>query len=158
MAKLQAKYPYYLNNKAVYANEDLEVTDKYTGEVATRCALADSNAIDEGIAGAVRATEPMAKMPSYEKKAVLEHCVTRFGERFDELSMALCIEAGKPSTMPKARSHASSTLSRSPQKSRPVCMANYRRWISPLEQKATRACGKESLSAPALSSRPLIFR
>ena len=33
MAKLQAKYPYYLNNKAVYANEDLEVTDKYTGEV-----------------------------------------------------------------------------------------------------------------------------
>jgi acyl-CoA reductase-like NAD-dependent aldehyde dehydrogenase len=96
MAKLQAKYPYYLNNKAVYANEDLEVTDKYTGEVATRCALADSNAIDEGIAGAVRATEPMAKMPSYEKKAVLEHCVTRFSERFDELAMALCIEAGKP--------------------------------------------------------------
>ena len=96
MAKLQAKYPYYLNNKAVYANEDLEVTDKYTGEVATRCALADSNAIDEGIAGAVRATEPMAKMPSYEKKAVLEHCVARFGERFDELAMALCIEAGKP--------------------------------------------------------------
>ena len=96
MAKLQAKYPYYLNNKAVYANEDLEVTDKYTGEVATRCALADSNAIDEGIAGAVRATEPMAKMPSYEKKAVLEHCVTRFGDRFDELAMALCIEAGKP--------------------------------------------------------------
>jgi acyl-CoA reductase-like NAD-dependent aldehyde dehydrogenase len=38
----------------------------------------------------------MAKMPSYEKKAVLEHCVTRFKERFDELAMALCIEAGKP--------------------------------------------------------------
>ena len=56
MSTLQAKYPYYLNNKAVYANEDLEVTDKYTGEVATRCALADPKAIDEGIAGAVRAT------------------------------------------------------------------------------------------------------
>ncbi len=96
MSTLQAKYPYYLNNKAVYANEDLEVTDKYTGEVATRCALADRKAIDEGIAGAVRATEPMAKMPSYEKKAILKHCVTRFGERFDELAMALCIEAGKP--------------------------------------------------------------
>lgn len=96
MSTLQAKYPYYLNNKAVFANEDLEVTDKYTGEVATRCALADAAAIDEGIAGAVRATEPMAKMPSYEKKAVLEHCVTRFKERFDELAMALCIEAGKP--------------------------------------------------------------
>ena len=96
MATLQAKYPYYLNNKAVYANEDLEVTDKYSGEIATRCALADANAIDEGIAGAVRATEPMARMASYEKKAILDHCVTRFGERFDELALALCIEAGKP--------------------------------------------------------------
>ena len=64
--------------------------------MATRCAVADAAAIDEGIAGAVRATEPMANMPSYEKKAVLEHCVTRFKERFDELAMALCIEAGKP--------------------------------------------------------------
>ena len=96
MSTLQANYPYYLNNKAVYANEDLEVTDKYTGEVATRCALADAKAIDEGISGAVRATEPMATMASFEKKAVLEHCVTRFKERFDELAMALCIEAGKP--------------------------------------------------------------
>ena len=96
MSTLQAKYPYYLNNKAVYANEALEVADKYTGEVATRCALADAAAIDEGIAGAVRAAEPMAKMPSYEKKAILEHCVTRFKERYDELAMALCIEAGKP--------------------------------------------------------------
>ena len=96
MSTLQANYPYYLNNKAVYANEDLEVTDKYTGEVATRCALADAKAIDEGISGAVRATEPMAKMASFEKKAVLEHCVTRFKERFDELATALCIEAGKP--------------------------------------------------------------
>ena len=38
----------------------------------------------------------MARMPSFEKKAILQHCVTRFGERFDELAMALCIEAGKP--------------------------------------------------------------
>ena len=78
MSVLQEAYPYYLNNKAVYANEDLEVTDKYTGEIATRCALADATAIDEGIAGAVRAAEPMARMPSYKKKAVLEHCVSRF--------------------------------------------------------------------------------
>jgi len=98
MSVLQEAYPYYLNNKAVYANQDLKVTDKYTGELATHCALADTQAIDEGIAGAVRATEPMAQMPSYRKKAVLEHCVNRFKERFDELAMTLCIEAGKPIT------------------------------------------------------------
>ena len=89
-------YPYYLNNEAVFANEDLKVTDKYTGDVAAVCALAGPDAIDEGIAGAVEATEAMAKMPSYEKKAILEHCVDRFRERYDELAMALCVEAGKP--------------------------------------------------------------
>ena len=62
MSALQEKYPYYLNNEAVYANEDLEVTDKYTGEVATRCALAGAEAIDAGIQGAVEAAEAMAKM------------------------------------------------------------------------------------------------
>jgi acyl-CoA reductase-like NAD-dependent aldehyde dehydrogenase len=89
-------YPYYLNNEAVFANEDLKVTDKYTGDVAAVCALAGPDAIDEGIAGAVEAAEAMAKMPSYEKKAILEHCVDRFRERYDELAMALCVEAGKP--------------------------------------------------------------
>ncbi|MEK9708443.1 MAG: aldehyde dehydrogenase family protein, partial [Alphaproteobacteria bacterium] len=72
------------------------VTDKYTGEVAAVCALADYDAIDKGIAGAVEATEAMAKMPSFEKQKVLEHCVARFRERFDELAEALCVEAGKP--------------------------------------------------------------
>ena len=91
MSVLQEAYPYYLNNKAVYANEDLEVTDKYTGEIATRCALADAKAIDEGIAGAVRATDPMARMPSYKKREILEHCVSRFRERFDELAMAVAM-------------------------------------------------------------------
>jgi acyl-CoA reductase-like NAD-dependent aldehyde dehydrogenase len=35
-------------------------------------------------------------MAAYERQVVLAHCVTRFQERFDELAMALCIEAGKP--------------------------------------------------------------
>lgn len=96
MPELANAYPYFLNNEAVFANEDLDVTDKYTGEVATRCALADAKAIDAGIAGAVEAAEPMAKMPSYEKQAILEHCVARFRERFDELAYSLCVEAGKP--------------------------------------------------------------
>ena len=96
MPELKARYPYYLNNEAVFANEDLEVTDKYTGEVATRVALADAKAIDAGIAGAVEAAEAMAKMPAFEKKKVLKHCVDRFRERFDELAYSLCVEAGKP--------------------------------------------------------------
>ncbi len=93
---LKDTYPLYLNNKAAQPNTDLEVTDKFTGEIAFRCALATPDVIDEAIAGAVRAAEPMARMASFERQAVLEHCVTRFRERFDELAYALCVEAGKP--------------------------------------------------------------
>jgi acyl-CoA reductase-like NAD-dependent aldehyde dehydrogenase len=89
-------YPYYLANKPVFANTDLEVTDKYTGKVATRVALADAKAIDQAIAAATAAQEAMAGFRPYQRQDVLNHCVARFKERFDEIAMALCIEAGKP--------------------------------------------------------------
>ena len=96
MTTLKDTYPLYLNNKAIQPNTDLAVTDKFTGEVAFRTALATPEIIDEAIAGAVKAAEPMARLASYEKRDVLLHCVARFRERFDELAYALCVEAGKP--------------------------------------------------------------
>jgi len=93
---LAKSYPYYLANKAIYANEELIVTDKYTGEVATRVAMANAEVIDQAIAASVEAAVPMAKLPIYERQAVLDHCVRRFKEREDELALTLCIEAGKP--------------------------------------------------------------
>ncbi|WRT94633.1 aldehyde dehydrogenase family protein [Novosphingobium sp. RL4] len=96
MTQLESIYPLYLNNKAAQPNADLEVTDKFTGEVAFRCAQADAQTINQAIAGAVAATEPMARMASYERQAVLQHCVEQFRARFDELAYALCVEAGKP--------------------------------------------------------------
>jgi acyl-CoA reductase-like NAD-dependent aldehyde dehydrogenase len=96
MSILKDVYPLYLNNKAEQSNTDLAVTDKFTGEVAFRVALADSATIDAGIAGAVEAAEPMAAMASYERQNVLMHCVSRFKERSEELAYALCVEAGKP--------------------------------------------------------------
>ncbi|MBY0511057.1 MAG: aldehyde dehydrogenase family protein [Rhodospirillaceae bacterium] len=96
MPALRDIYPLYLANEARQPNTDLAVTDKYTGKVATKVALADSKIIDEAIGWAVKAAEPMAEMAAFERQAVLAHCVTRFQERYDELAYALCIEAGKP--------------------------------------------------------------
>ncbi|MEM5367935.1 aldehyde dehydrogenase family protein [Paraburkholderia azotifigens] len=93
---LQKSYPYYLANEPIAANTDLEVTDKFSGEVATRVAMADAKAIDQAIRAAVDAMPAMRAFPPFKRQAVLEHCVKRFRERFDELAMALCIEAGKP--------------------------------------------------------------
>ena len=93
---LKPAYPLYIGNRPEQPNTDLAVTDKFTGEIATRVALADAAMIDRGIAAAVAAAAPMAAMAAYERQAVLMHCVRRFTERADELAAALCIEAGKP--------------------------------------------------------------
>ena len=93
---LQESYPFYLANKAVKPNTDLDVMDKYTGEVATRVAMASPEHIDVAIAAAVKAQPALNAMPAYERQAILHHCVQRFTERSEELAQALCIEAGKP--------------------------------------------------------------
>ncbi len=89
-------YPFYLANQAESPNNDLNVTNKYTGEVVTRVAIADPQTIDRGIAATVEAAPAMREMPPYARQAVLQHCVDRFSERRDELAQALCVEAGKP--------------------------------------------------------------
>lgn len=93
---LRARYPYYLANRPQQPNNDLAVIDKYTQEPIAHVARADAAAIDKAIAAAVQAAPACAKLHSYERQAVLQHCVARFQERFDELAMALCVEAGKP--------------------------------------------------------------
>ena len=74
------------------------MTDKYTGEVAYRVPLADPATIDRAIGAAVEAAEPMRRMPAYERQAVLNHCVSAFEARTEELAMSLCVEVGKPIT------------------------------------------------------------
>lgn len=93
---LKESYPYYLASEAIYANTDLDVTNKYTGEVATQVAIADADTIDKAIAAADKAQRAMTALAPFERQAILEHCVKRFTERSDELAQALCIEAGKP--------------------------------------------------------------
>ena len=93
---LKKRYPYYLANRPVEANADLEVLDKYSGKRATRVALADATAVRKAIVAAHKAREAMAAFPPDARRDVLEHCVRRFTERAEELAQALCIEAGKP--------------------------------------------------------------
>jgi acyl-CoA reductase-like NAD-dependent aldehyde dehydrogenase len=93
---LRESYPYYLAGRPEKPNTDLVVTDKYSGETATRVALADTATIDRAIAAAAAASAPCREMAAYERQAVLDHCVRRFRERSDELAMTLSIEAGKP--------------------------------------------------------------
>ena len=88
-------YPYYLANRPVHANTDLDVVNKHTGEVAWRVALADDAVVDQAIAAAEAARRPMAEWPAHRRRDVLMHCVERFQERHDELVEVLIVEGGK---------------------------------------------------------------
>ena len=91
------QYPYYLANHPVSTSAaTLRVTDKYTGENYAEVALATPEVIDNAIAAAVAAEKPMSQLASFERRAVLEHVLTRVSERSEELAHLLCIEAGKP--------------------------------------------------------------
>jgi acyl-CoA reductase-like NAD-dependent aldehyde dehydrogenase len=93
---LSERYPYYLANRAQQPNADLEVTNKYTGEVATRVALASKETLDKAIAAAAKAATPMRRLGAWQRKAVLNHLAARCRERAEEFAQQLTIEAGKP--------------------------------------------------------------
>ena len=58
--------------------------------------------VQEAIAQAHASAKAMAALPSYKRKAILEHAVTQMHERSEELALALCAEAGKPIKVNKA--------------------------------------------------------
>lgn len=89
-------YPLYLANRPVMPNRDLVVVDKSSGKEAFRTALADRKLVEQGIAAAAEAAGAMRKLPPYERRDILSHCITRFTDRAEELAQSLCLEAGKP--------------------------------------------------------------
>lgn len=93
---IRDSYPYYLAGRPVDANRDLEVTNKYNGEVAYRVALADPEAVDGAIAAAAAAADPMRRMRPYERQAVLMHVLRGIEERQEDFARILAVEAGKP--------------------------------------------------------------
>jgi acyl-CoA reductase-like NAD-dependent aldehyde dehydrogenase len=93
---LKQQYPYYLANRPQQPNADLEVIDKYSGQVAMRVALANTDVLEKAIAAAAKAALPMRRMGSWQRKGVLNHLVRRCRERAEELAQALVVEAGKP--------------------------------------------------------------
>jgi acyl-CoA reductase-like NAD-dependent aldehyde dehydrogenase len=93
---MRERFALYVANQAESPNADLPVHDKFSGEIATRVALADRATLERALAAGASAVGPMAALPAYRRREILEHCVRRFEERMGELALALAIEAGKP--------------------------------------------------------------
>ena len=98
---MQDRYPYWLANRPVSAgasssSEELLVTDKFSGAVVSRVALAGPNAIEAAIAAGHAARPAMRALPAYARKEILLQAAKRFRERGEELARILAVEAGKP--------------------------------------------------------------
>lgn len=95
-------FPYYLAGQPVEANAGLPVTNKYTGEIAYHCALADASAVERAIDAGTSALEQTRSLPSYTRQAVLRHILMRVDQRREDLARIVAIEAGKPITDARA--------------------------------------------------------
>lgn len=89
-------FPFYLAGIPVRVNTELAISNKFNGEVAFRCSLADAAVIDRAIAASTRAFEETRRMPSFARQAVLRHVLARVDQHREELARTVAIEAGKP--------------------------------------------------------------
>ena len=96
MTTLRENYPFYLANEPKQSGKTIDLIDKFTGSAVAKIEIADALTIDGAIAAAVESAPTLAAMASYERQNVLQHCVNRFQDRFEEIAEILCIEAGKP--------------------------------------------------------------
>lgn len=93
---IKNKYPFYLANKPQNSNNTLPVYDKYSGDKISEVAIANQEDINQAITKAVSAQKDMQKLKAYQRQNILSYCVDTFKQRHEELSLSLCVEAGKP--------------------------------------------------------------
>ena len=93
---IRETYPYFLAGELISSEHQIQVTDKFSGQVVSSVSLATPDVFEAALNSASDSRRAMKELPPFERKAILSHCVKRFHEQFEELAMALCIEAGKP--------------------------------------------------------------
>ncbi len=91
-------WPLFLANAPQATSETLVVDDKFTLEPLARVSVANEAMVEQAIARAHESAKEMAALKPYERKKILNACVSEFRRRFDELAELLCGEAGKPIT------------------------------------------------------------
>jgi acyl-CoA reductase-like NAD-dependent aldehyde dehydrogenase len=108
---LPLRFPLHVDGKVVDDGPRAEVRDPWRGDVVGEVVLADEARAELAVTAAVRAFEKTRRMPSFEKKRLLQRvssAVDAQGEVFAEL---IAREAGKPISLARAEvKRAVSTL------------------------------------------------
>jgi acyl-CoA reductase-like NAD-dependent aldehyde dehydrogenase len=85
----------FIDGQWVAAGPQLEVTNKYSGEVIGALPTAREQDVDAAIAAAQQAAPIMAGMPAYKRAQILSRTAELIRERFDEFATCIAAEAGK---------------------------------------------------------------
>jgi acyl-CoA reductase-like NAD-dependent aldehyde dehydrogenase len=90
------KFPMILAGRFWTPNQDLQVKDKYSGEVFATTAIANAEHIEQAIQAGYQARQAMQKLSAADKKRILVHCVSRIRMSREDFIDTLVREAGKP--------------------------------------------------------------
>jgi acyl-CoA reductase-like NAD-dependent aldehyde dehydrogenase len=85
----------FINGQWVDAGPEMEVTNKYTGELIGVVPTARQEDVDSALASAKRAAQAMADMPAYRRSEILSRAATLIAERKEDFARTIAAEAGK---------------------------------------------------------------
>jgi acyl-CoA reductase-like NAD-dependent aldehyde dehydrogenase len=91
-----ADYPFFLAGRWARSAHDLPVLNPYDGSTVGRTWLAQAGDLEEATQAAVAAAPVLAKMPLFERAAILARVSTEIGRRREEIGRVVAGEAGKP--------------------------------------------------------------
>ncbi len=89
------EYKLLIDGQWVGGGAELEVRNKYNGELVGVLPTARREDLDAALAAAVRAEDVMADMPAHKRSEVLLRAAALMRERVDDLAKTIAAEAGK---------------------------------------------------------------
>jgi glyceraldehyde-3-phosphate dehydrogenase (NADP+) len=99
----------YINNQFEngLGNENLEVLDKYSGELLSQDQMASDEQAEKALKAANRAFSKLKKLSTEERRSALEKLYDLISEKKEDFIQLIIAEAGKP------RSYATAEIERS---------------------------------------------
>ena len=88
--------PLWIGGRSEQPNTDLEVRDKFTGDLLAQVARADDALIDRAFTEAAAAREACARQSAQTRRRQLERLADRLAAERDAFAQRLCAEGGKP--------------------------------------------------------------
>jgi acyl-CoA reductase-like NAD-dependent aldehyde dehydrogenase len=88
-------YKLFIGGQWVSGGPEIEVTNKYTGDVIGALPSARREDVDAAIAAAERAAPLMAEMPAHRRAQILARAATLILERREDFARTIAAEAGK---------------------------------------------------------------